>query len=99
MFLLVMAHGFGYHSSDVAGLVSMLLAVAYFAAALATCFPQFPVVLLGRFGAILHLFVMPIVVVSICGALGSGGTVYLLSGLAFAALWFVMARSITHSVP
>ena len=47
--------------------LGMLLAIAYFASALVTCFPQFPAVALSRFGAVLHLLVMPVAVMGTSG--------------------------------
>jgi hypothetical protein len=94
VFLARMAHAFGYHRTDGPLFAGMLLAIAYFAAALVTCFPQFPASALGRFGAVLHFLIMPGAVALVCIALGVKGALYLLPGAVFAAIWFCMARSI-----
>lgn len=99
LFLAAMGRGFGYHGSDVAHLGGMFLAVVYFAAAFVTCLPQFPVVALQRWGTVLHFVIMPGSVVLICCSLGSSMAVYLVPGAVFAALWFVMARSVVRSAP
>ena len=99
VFLVIMARGFGHHASDVVGAAGMLLAIGYFVAALVTCFPQFPAIALGRLGAVLHFVVMPLAVLLISIPLGSQGAVYLLPGVVFATVWFIMARTVSRSIP
>jgi hypothetical protein len=99
IFLGMMAHGFGFGGAgDRALFVGTLLACIYFAGAMLTAMPGFPISALAVTGILLHLVLMPVSVLLICFALGARQAFYLLPGGAFAVIWFFMARSIAERV-
>ena len=101
VFLCGMGQAFGprFNAPDYLVLSGMLLSFFYFLVAFVTCLPRFPFIRLQQFGMLLHFVVMPTSILLVCLGVGSHAAIYLVPGIAFAMLWFVMARTVIHSVP
>lgn len=88
--------GTGFHTSDYLLFSGMTLSIFYFLASFVTCIRKFSHVAIARIGLLLHFIVMPLSVLLIYLVIGFNAAVYLILGIAFSGLWFVMVKTVSR---